>query len=165
MKKVAYDPSRSVELNDYMREQGVELGWRVLGHEWARADQDIAAGLKIRRGAKTLRIRRLRLAQGRIIGYHFAHVPEKFAALVNLDALDTGGSMDYLLQLPAMQKPLVQRTLEARVARADEARLLKMKVGAPVLYLERIVVGIDGSPIEFLVAAFCGERFKYKITL
>jgi DNA-binding GntR family transcriptional regulator len=40
-----------------------------------------------------------------------------------------------------------------------------MKVGAPVLYLERIVVGIDGSPIEFLVAAFCGERFKYKITL
>jgi GntR family transcriptional regulator len=162
--KVAYDPARGVELNEFMMQQGVRLGWRMLDVSVVPADSLVAAALRIEAGTPVHRIRRLRLADARVIGYHFAHVPERFGASINLDVLVQGGSLDYLLQAREMSAPQIQRTLEARAASAVEARLLDTRRGAPLLYLERLVTGADGLPVEFLQAAFCGDRFKYQIT-
>lgn len=163
--KVAYDPARSLELNDFMRQQGVVLGWRMLEVGWVAATETVAHALGVTKGERVRRIRRVRLADAVAIGYHFAYISQPTAESVNFDVLGEGGSMDYLMQLPQMVKPVVQRTLEARAATADEARLLKIKTGAPLLQLTRLVYGNDGKPIEYLLAGFCGDRFKYQITL
>jgi GntR family transcriptional regulator len=163
--KIAYDPSQSLELNDFMRQQGVSLGWRLIDIGPLDAPADVAGPLQLQPGTRVMRVRRLRLADHVIIGYHFSFISAALAEQVDLDVLNDGGSMDYLMQLKQMSRPVVRRTLEARKATSHEAKLLQMRSGDPVLRLERIVIGTDGMPVEYLQAAFCGDRFKYQITL
>lgn len=175
--KITYSPSSKLELNELMRQQGVDLGWRLLGCAWEAPDPQVAAALCLKPSAKESKesknplrvyvIRRLRLAGTEPIGYHFAYLLPDFSAAIDESAFTSGESLDYLA--PAQQRGLyqslrIERTLEARLAGEIENDLLSLPAGSPVLYLERLVSDQDGNPIEFLRAAFRGDRFKYRIT-
>lgn len=163
--KVTYNPTTTLELTEYMRKQGIALGWRLLSAEWTKADMHIAEMLSLIEGAPVWGVRRLRLVGEDPIGYHFAYVPKLHVPHLNMDALEEGDSLDYLKNLPQMVNPRVERTLEARVSGELEAELLGMTAGAPMLFMERVVYSADGEPLEFLQAAFHGDRFRYRISL
>jgi len=144
------------------------LGWRLLAlQETAVAiPPEVVAAFGGRKTAPNLiAIRRLRLAGDKPIGYHFAYLPERCGRFINQAALEVGESLDYLNGLPELAKARLERTLEARPAGALEVQHLGVAVGAPILYLERTVVAESGIVVEFLQAAFRGDRFKYRISM
>lgn len=163
--KVTYNPNASLEMTEYMRKQGIQLGWRLLSTEWTTADGHTAAMLRLGEGAPVWTVRRLRLVGEETIGYHFAYVPKRYVAQLNMNTLEEGDSLDYLKGLPQMENSRVERTLEARLSGELEAELLGMVGGTPILYMERIVYSAEGEPLEFLRAAFHGDRFRYRISL
>lgn len=163
--KVTYNPTTSLELTEYMHKQGVSLGWRLLSSDWANADATVARMLNLPEQAPVWCMRRLRLVGEDAIGYHFAYVPKAYASHLDTKALEKGDSLDYIKQLPQMANCRVERTLEARLSDKLEADLLGMPKGAPVLYMERVVYSSDDEPLEFLQAAFHGDRFRYRISL
>ncbi|GAB1422416.1 GntR family transcriptional regulator [Anaerolineales bacterium] len=163
--KITYDPSRQYELNEYMSLQGVHLSWRVLDRAYVEVPDQVALGLGIAEASKLLRIRRLRLADNRVFGYHIAYIPKHIEEYINEDALGEGQSLDYLQACPNLFEPRLQRTLEASIANQLDIDWLDAAPNTAILQLERIVYGKDNHPIEFLVARFRGDRFKYQISL
>lgn len=163
-KKIAFDPSSGIELNGDKHGREV-LGWRLIERVCAEVPTNAAMALNIAANAKVLRICRLRLAGDAPLGYHIAYLPERWAHAINPNQLEQGDSLAYLAQLPELQNARTLRTLEARLATPEDAKLIQIGKGMPVLYLERTLIAEDGTPIEFVTAAFRGDQFKYKITM
>lgn len=162
--KFEHNPARHRGISQYLQEQGLVPGWKVLGQDWVRATEEVRQHLRVESGARVYCLRRLRLANQEPIGYLVAYVPEAFAAAINPEALEDGESLRYLALLPQMSHSHVERSLEAVAARKAEAKLLGIKTGTPVMLIQRRVLGEDGTPIEFLHAVYRGDRLKYQFT-
>ena len=163
--KVTYDPARHFELNEYMESQGVSLHWELKDFETIELSDHVADKLQLRSGTEVLCLRRLRLADERVIGYHLAYIPKSLESYINPETFITGQSLDYLVDCPPLTEPRLQRTLEASIANQLDIDWLDAAPNTPILQLERVVYGKDNIPVEFLIARFRGDRFKYQITL
>jgi GntR family transcriptional regulator len=162
--KVAYDPAKRLETNEYYTAQGVSFGWKLLGSEWTAASSQVAALLNIETGAQVLRLRRLRTASDEIIGLHVAYVPMSSSLYVNENHFCEGESLYYLSSHPKMAEASVERTLEAVLADKHDADLLKVQRNSPILAMERVLRAKDGTALEVLEGRFAGDRFKYRFT-
>ena len=136
----------------------------MLSQGWVKASEEVCQQLTLEPGAQVYRLRRLRLANNEPIGYLVAYVPAAFAAGINPEALEEGESLRYLSTLPQMHHSRMERSLEALAAGKEEAKLLGLKVGAPVMLIQRRVLSEEGTPIEFLHALYRGDRLKYQFT-
>lgn len=163
--KFTHDPSNRLGATDYLRQQGIEPGWRLLDAAWIAPVEDVNEKLHLPAAAELFCIRRLRLANGEPIGYHIAYLPPLVAAQINQSALEEGGSLRYLRNVPQMHNSKAARTIEATAATKLEVEWLDMKPGDPVLQIERLLTAEDGTPLELLWASYRGDRFKYQVTI
>ena len=148
-----------------MRQQGIEPGWVLLEADWVAPIAEVNEKLQLPAEADLFCIRRLRLANGEPIGYHIAYLPRFVAEQINTQALEEGGSLRYLRNVPPMHNSKAARTIEATAASGLEIEYLHMKLGEPVLQIERLLTAEDGTPLELLWASYRGDRFKYQVTI
>ncbi len=57
-----------------------------------------------------------------------------------------------------------KRTLEARIA-TEEAKLLEIKKGDPIQFIQTIAYLDDGTPIEFSLAEYRGDKSEFTFEL
>lgn len=155
------DPT--ARLGDHLRAQGVQPGWRVLSADLQTAPLPVAERLRLAPGARVFCSRRLRLADDQPIGYLVAYVPAGLAGGLDHDLLGVGGSRDYLRAHGVLRGSQAERTLEAAAADHDEASVLSLTTGAPVLKIHRLTVGADGRPLEDFCGTYRGDRFRYRV--
>lgn len=161
--RAVHSPEPRKSFHDYLVAQGITPGWRVLTAETVPAPLDVAARLHIAAGALVFHSRRLRLADDTPLGYIEAWVPgERLPAPEKLD-LGTGGSLEYLRPTGLLEGSRAERTLAACPASESEAHLLGLLVGAPVLKIERHMIGADGRPFEDFCGCYRGDRFRYRV--
>ncbi len=164
--KFAHDPQVRPGAEGYIQSEGLEPGWQVISADWAEEPSEgVHERLKIKDDAAVFRIHRLRLANNKPIGYHFAYIPEPYVGQLKLERLTEGGSLRYLRDLPQMHNSVAQRTIEATLANGPEVNMLGASPGEPILTIERIILTQDGTPIELLWAAYRGDSFKYQVTI
>jgi GntR family transcriptional regulator len=163
--KMTHSPEERRGLTQFMAEQGIKPGWRVLDEKWVEAPAEVAEKLGIAPKSQVYRIRRLRLANDEAIGSHIAFVPAAFAEQIDHEALKDGESTRYLSRVAQILNSRAHRSIEAVAATDADVRLLGIEAGSPILQIERLSVAPDGTPIEFLQARYRGDRFKYQITL
>ena len=163
--KMTHDPLRRLGASDYLEQQGIEPGWRVVEIGWCEPPDGVRERLQLPENARVYRIHRLRLANGQPIGYHYAYLPEAVVGYVNEAALTDGGSLRYLRGAPQMEGSVASRTIEAALADEPEMAQLGAKRGEAILVIERTILAADGTPLELLWAAYRGDRFKYQITI
>lgn len=163
--KLTFNPTTTLELSEFQRKKGIQLGWRLLETAWTTAENGVSEMLNLSEGAPVWCVKRLRLVGDEPIGYHVAYVPRAYALRLKEPSLEVGDSLDYLKPLPEMEQYHIERTLEARLAGDREAEWLGLAHGAPLLYMERVVYGGGGEALEFLQAGFHGDRFRYRVSL
>lgn len=163
--KFTHDPSNRLGATDYLRQQGIEPGWRLLNTGWVAAIEDANDKLQLPSDADLFCIRRLRLANNEAVGYHIVYLPTFVAEQINEKTLEEGGSLRYLRNVPHMHNSKAARTIEATAATKLEVEWLGMKLGEPVLQIERLLTAEDGTPLELLWASYRGDRFKYQVTI
>ncbi|MEM7413827.1 MAG: GntR family transcriptional regulator [Myxococcota bacterium] len=149
------------QLSHSLQAVGREPGWRVLAAEARPATPMLAAALEVAEGATLFFTRRLRLAGDVPIGVLVAHAnvaPQR----APLAALETGSSTDYLAEVSNLNGARAERTLEAVSADAEEATLLGVRQGAPMLRVRRILRAADGRPLEHFLGTYRGDRFQYQ---
>ncbi len=161
--KMTHSPQGRRSLTDYMLEQGIKPGWRVLERGLVQAAKDVADHLGVPAGSQVYCLRRLRLADEQPIGVHTAYLPAGLADQIDEQALLEGGSLHYLDHLPAMRSARATRIIEAIAATEVETRLLHVMPGSPLLQITRVVTDAQGRPLEYLQARYRGDRFKYQI--
>ena len=163
--KITHNPGDRQGVSDYLRQHGIEPGWQVIEREYRIGEEGICEKLLLPAGSELFYLHRMRLANGEAIGSHKAYFPKGIAGQLNIDLLEEGGSLHYLSEAPKLATSKAIRSIEATLATEEEHTLLDVDIGAPILQIERVTIAEDGKPLEFLVASYRGDRFKYQVTI
>ncbi len=59
----------------------------------------------------------------------------------------------------------IERTVEAREAKAEDVKLLDMKRGKPIQYFVSTGYNAFGRPIEYTISRYRGDRSKFEVTV
>lgn len=157
--KLDRDLRRFSGLSEQLRRHGMVAGAQLLEARRLSAGPEAAAALELERGAKLFEIRRLRLADGSPVALESSSFPA--ARFPGLLEADLSGSLYELLQSRYDQAPHQARErLEPVVADSEEAALLGVRKGAPLLFVERTAYEVGGAPIEFARDLFRGDRTR-----
>lgn len=157
--KIERDLSRVVSVPALLRSQGFTAGTRVLSARLTPARGSAATALRLRPGDLVVDLVRIRLGDGIPISVEHAMFPaDRFPGLLELPL---GGSVyDLLAERYATQPSEAIERIEALAASADEAMILDVEAGSPLLSISRTTVDADGEPIEFSHDLFRGDRTR-----
>jgi GntR family transcriptional regulator len=127
------------------------------------APPDVAATLGLEPGARVIHVRRLRMVDGEPLAIMENHLP---AGLVRLDRAELEATGLYrLLRAAGVEARIASQTIGARQATVDEAVLLDIEPGAPVLQLRRVSYDESGRATEYAWHAYAAERHSFEMNL
>jgi GntR family transcriptional regulator len=142
-----------------LRSQGVVAGTQVLSAQLSAAEEPVARALGLHRGDLVVDLNRLRLADGSPIVVEHARFPaDRFLGLLELPL---GGSVYELLEEHFGTRPAeALEQIEVVTASPDEAQVLDVAAGSPLLAITRTTSDANGTPIEFSQDLFRGDRIR-----
>ena len=157
--KIERDLSAVSGLTQQLRRQGHRAGARVVSAETIRAGRSAAEALAVPEGARVYEIVRLRYSDGEPLALERSVFPAKrFPGL--LDRPLEGSLYEVLRDRFGERLTRAVERLEPVVADRHEAGLLDVKVGAPLLAVERTAFGDDFTPVEWARDLFRGDRLR-----
>ena len=161
--KIERDLSRIVGVPALLRSQGVVAGTRVLSARLAEPSDLAAQALRTRPGELVVDLVRIRLADGSPFSLENARLPAKrFPGLLELPL---GGSVYELIEDHFGVRPAkATERIEVILAAPDEAMILEVEPGAPLLAISRTVTDADGEPIEFSRDLFRADRTRIVVS-
>jgi GntR family transcriptional regulator len=157
--KIERDLSRVVGVPALLRSQGVVAGTRVVSARLSVAGESAVQALRLRAGDLVIDLVRIRLADGSPISVEQAMLPaDRFPGLLELPL---GGSVYDLLEehFSTRPKEAVER-IEVVAASPDEAMVLDIAPGAPLLSITRTTTDTGDEPIEFSHDLFRADRIR-----
>ena len=158
--KVA-QPLQLTSYTEDMRRQGLPPRSRLLSVSYVRADEELAERLGLRRGARVLRISRLRLASEEPMAIETTHVEAaRFPGLARLLG-DSVSLYALLAERYGVHPARAEETIETVPAAPLEAGLLEVSVGYPLMLLSRHSLDRSGRPIEWVTSFYRGDRYKF----
>ena len=157
---IEYTVGPRTRFAEWISRHNKEPSGRVLDLRETVADEAIAAGLGVRKGARVILFERLGMADARPVSLTRHHFPaSRFPGL--LQALEGANSITAALRQIGVDDYLRQTTrVSARMPSADEATLLAMARARPVLVTENVNVDHAGSVIEFGVGLYPTPRVQ-----
>lgn len=143
----------------YLRAQGFRAGVHVVSARMIPADSVTAEALRIPAGALVHDVIRVRLADEMRISLEHARFPVALFPDLLSERLD-----DSIYELMAQRYGLsavkaVER-LVAVLADADQAALLGVEVGGPLMAIERVAFDGADQPLEYSTDLFRGDRTR-----
>ncbi|MGZ5486638.1 MAG: GntR family transcriptional regulator [Nitrososphaeraceae archaeon] len=143
-----------------MTARGYKVKNDILFQKKIPADEKIAKHLDIETDEDVIVIRRLRKLNNEPIVLDKTHVPYKLCpGLLNEDL--SGQSLySYIEGKYNLKINKGIRYIESVVANEEEAKLLNVKKGAPLLYIESIGYLDDGTTLEYYNALHRGDRIR-----
>ena len=164
---VAVDPVRQAlgrfaTIEAALAESGVEWERRVLQFRFEAADASTAAALQIEPGDEVLRVRRLNLADGDPFAVVTVWVPAALGA--ELSRADVERSTFYdLLPLRGIRLGAAKQTISATAASADDAKVLGVPNGSPLLVCRRLTTDATGAPAILAQHRYAAHRTVFEV--
>jgi GntR family transcriptional regulator len=146
---------RILSFSDEMRRRGRVPTSRIVRRARRKATQDERRRLAV---DEVIVLRRIREADGRPIALETAVFPaERVADALDAD-LESGSLFETLAA--AGEVPTAGRAIiGAEAATAEDARLLRVRKGAPLLVERRLINDQHGVPLELTESRYVGSRY------
>jgi GntR family transcriptional regulator len=148
-----------LSFTEEMRRRGRVPSSRLLGREVREPGPAEASRLQLAPGEAVLALRRLRVADDEPVAIEEAVFPaDKVAALLESADLEHTSLHDTLVNggyIPTMGRA----RLGAEAAGPDDAELLGIREGAPLLVEKRVIHDQDGRPLELCESRYAGDRY------
>jgi DNA-binding GntR family transcriptional regulator len=156
---------RSMELTslyeDLTRAGGVPTT-TVLSLRRSPATAEIAAELSVKEGDEVVVVRRLRRSRGEPLALMTNHLPGRFRPTE--EDLAERGLYQYM-RLQGVHLRVAHQRIGARIARAEEARLLEEPTRAALLTMSRTSYDDQGVAVEFGSHVYRASRYEFETTL
>lgn len=159
---MAHPLTRLSSFSEDMRARGIEPGAQILNFELVPAEDPVASALDVEPDRKVLYIKRLRLADGRAVGIHNAYLRD---VEITRSALEEIGSLYQLLEARGSRLAEGEEVIEAVAATEEIAHLLHVTPGSPLLQVTRTMVDDTLQPVEFVIATYRADLYRYTIRL
>ncbi len=144
---------------------GLKPSTKVLEQEVVSAPLKIADALGLEEGEPVVMIDRLRFVDDEPILLVITYVPYKLCPELIDEDLSTQSLYAILEKKYGLELVYGRRTLEAVAATKEEANLLEIEEGDPIILLRSISYLKDGQPIEYFKAKHRGDRSRFEVEL
>jgi GntR family transcriptional regulator len=159
--KIAQQLLRLTGFTEDMRARQQRPGAKVLAAEMWPADEPTAERLRVKIGQPVFRLRRLRLADAEPLALETSCISFIGCERLLDDDLERD-SLYHLLEIAYDVPPLeAEQELEADLAAGDEARLLDVAVGTPVLRTRRLTLTRRHQPVEYATSVYRGDKYRF----
>lgn len=160
------DHSRLTNFFEISSLDGIDVRESVLKLELMPAKLKIAKALNLQEGDMVICVKTLRYSDNVPVTIHEAYVPHRLfhELLQEEQQAATENLWKFYERCGYKVKRAIQK-LEARQAAEEQASILEIEEGAPILYKERTIFADDGTPIEFLYCYNRGDMYSLTITL
>lgn len=159
--KLAHPVGTISSFTEDMLARNIAPSTRLISLRYKKPPKFVAKYLKVRNNEETVFLKRVRSANNEPILISNSYIPQKFVP----DLVEKGLPRESLYQTLERDYGIAlfetDETVQAVVAEKEEAKLLNVKEGSPLLLVHRIVRDKDGVTVEYNSAVFRGDRFKY----
>ncbi len=158
--KISHGPSQQLSFSAAMRALGLRHETRVLESGMVPAPSNIALALNLPFGSPAVFIRRLRIVESVPAAIHMSYLPPRYAALLDSDL--TGSLYDLMVGLGARVEE-ARDTVEVVLATGDDAQILKVPMGAPLIFIQGVAYSAALEPLRYSEALYRGDRFRFGV--
>jgi GntR family transcriptional regulator len=147
-----------LSFTEEMRRRGRTPRSRLLACDVREPGPAEASRLQLGPGSEVIAVRRLRVADEEPMAIEEAIFPAALATLLQDADLEQRSLHDTLVEgghVPTMG----QARLGAEAASPDDAALLGVPVGSPLLVEKRVIHDQDGRPLELCESRYAGDRY------
>jgi GntR family transcriptional regulator len=155
--KISHGPNQALSFSAAMRAQGIEFETRVLDSGLIPAPPDVAAALGAPPDARVVLIRRLRRVLGEPSALHVSYLPARYAAVLDRDLT---GSLSELMASVGAKVESSRDSIEA-VVRADDARVLGVPPGSPLVLIRGVAFSLGVDPVRYTEAVYRADRWRF----
>ena len=153
---------RLMAFSHEMRRLGRSSRSRLLGRAIRPASEDEGRALGIRPGEPVVAVRRVRLADGRPLALEAAVLIRATADAV-LAADHEAGSLHEALAGMGLQLRRGRATITAEAANPEDAGLLDVATGDPLLVERRVINDVHGRPVETTESRYPADRYALDV--
>ncbi|HEV7126061.1 MAG TPA: GntR family transcriptional regulator [Ktedonobacterales bacterium] len=160
-RKITQQLLRLTGFTEDIRARGQDPSTQVLSARMAPADELAAERLHVQPGDSIFCLERLRLADGEPLAIERSHL--FFPGCERLVGEDLEHNSLYRLLEAQFGLPLMEaeQELEAGLAGAVDAMLLRIALGSAVLYTRRTTYTDRNQPIEYASAVYRGDKYTF----
>ena len=151
--------------SEEMRRQGVQASSAVLEQGIVPASADVASTLGIPEDEPVFRLRRLRLADGDPMGVQTAYIPARLVPRIEDIEFSRSSLYDVLSGHYDLVPASAHETHYAFAVAVDDAALLHLDEGAPVMGTELVARLGDGRALEYVRSVMRADRYKIVLDL
>lgn len=122
--------------------------------------------LRVAPGTPIFELRRLRYLDGLIVAAEHNRLPLRLCPQLEDTDFNHASLYATLRSAEPPQIPVAaEYSVEARTATPEEEQLLKMTTVIPLLVATQLAHNQDGRPLELTVAAYRGDRYRFRATI
>lgn len=157
--KIECDLTGLAGFTEQMRRAQVRAGARVISASTVCASLTVAQALGLERRTPVHQIVRVRSANREPLALEHSYLPaEVFPDLLQHRL---SGSLYSLMTKEYRRAPHTAReSLESVIAEGDDARLLRIPEGSPLMRIERTAYTVSGLPVEYASDLFRSDRVR-----
>jgi len=164
-KPLVHNPAKRISITELMRQQNIEPEWQIRQRDFVTPLPNIQQQLGVRPNAKVYYVDFLLSADKEPIGRHLTYLTKSVAEAGNVASLSDAELGEFFRALPNREGTQINRTIQALPASSDEAKLLKVRTGFPIISIEVTYSNRDGNPLEHLRANYRGDRFQFELDI
>ena len=144
-----------------IRARGLTPSSSILMFKDVLPDSDTRAWLHLAEGERAFLLKRVRCADGDPVAIESAYLPCRICPALIQEDMANSSLYEILQSKFGITPTWADSEIEAREATREEATLLKMKAGHPVLAARRITFAANYDVIECVDAIYRGDRFTF----
>ncbi|WP_053363386.1 GntR family transcriptional regulator [Bacillus sp. FJAT-27251] len=145
-----------------MMARGLEPSSKLLHFELIPATPDVANQLQIKENSPVYEIKRIRLADHVPMAIEINYISANLVKGLTEKIVNQSIYAYMEDQLNLRIEQAIQ-TIESSLAEPNEAQLLQMKDGAPLMRIQRTAFLYDGTPAEYVLSAYRADRYKFTV--
>lgn len=162
--RIEEDAQVLMGFSEDMRSRGFLPTSEVLRRELRAAPAKVARQLGIEEGQSVIFLERLRFADALPMSLEQTWLPAaRFSGLLEHDL--SGSVYELLRRLYQTELLEATQNMTAASASPEEALLLGIGAGDPLILVQRCSRGVGGIPLEFVMASFRADRYSFTTTL
>jgi GntR family transcriptional regulator len=144
-----------------IRRHGQRPGGRVLRFEVVPASPAVTRALQLGAGEKVIVLKRVRLANGRPMARETASLPARLVPRLLEEDLQDRSLYELLREKYGIMPTRATQQWQAVSCPSADAKLLGIRKGSPVFFIDRTTYDQQGQPFEHVESYFRGDQYIF----
>ena len=162
--KITATPLSYAGIREQLERMGYEVSTKVLSVEVQTAAAEVQERFALPPEARYYVVRRLRFVKEEPLSLHVSYLPLQFCPDLHLEELEHEQLCVILNQSYGLKPVKTEETLESVAATREEAALLQVKTGYPLLRLEDSIYRDERQIYEYAQVIFRGDKIKLHLS-